>query len=87
MYVDLHLRLLDIPRQPTCMKLRYYQRIQSYKQGSYNVICLGISNNSVAVPRQDSMSPVYLKLDSHACSTYTDPLRQLICRVVNTLMS
>ena len=59
MYISLHscmfVHLLDIPRQPTCMKLgtrELYQPIQSC-----HVVCLGISNKSVAVPRQDSMSP------------------------------
>ena len=45
--------LLDIPRQPTCMKLgtrELYQPIQSC-----HVVCLGISNKSVAVG-QDSPS-------------------------------
>ena len=43
--------LLGTPRQPTCMKLgnrEPYQPMQS---------CLGISNKSVAVPRQDSIRP------------------------------
>ena len=61
----LHMYLLDIPRQPTCMKLgtrELYQPIQSNKsvavprQDSMSP-ALGISNKSVAVPRQDSMSP------------------------------
>ena len=54
-YSLLCLYLLDIPRQPTCMKLgtrELYQPIQSF-----HVICLGISNKSVAVPRQDSICP------------------------------
>ena len=46
---------LDIPRQLTCMKLgtrELYQPIQSC-----HVVCLGISNKSVTVPRQDSIHP------------------------------
>ena len=49
--------LLDIPRQPTCMKLDtrvLYQPIQSC-----HVVCLGISNKSVAVPRQYNIHPAW----------------------------
>ena len=54
----IHVYLLDIPRQPTCMKLgtrELYQPIQSC-----HVVCLGISNKSVAVPRQDSICGLML---------------------------
>ena len=55
-----HAYLLDIPWQPTCMKLGtggLYQPIRSYmlQAGFIHVVCLGISNKSVAVPRQDSI--------------------------------
>ena len=43
--------LLDIPKQPTCMKLR------TGEVGFIHVGCLGISNKYIAVPRQDSIRP------------------------------
>ena len=76
-YISLHryrvvyVHLLDIPRQPTCMKLQVhlytrelYQPIQSC-----HVVCLGISNKSVAVPRQDSIHPcnIYI-IHRHTCT-------------------
>ena len=71
--------LLDIPRQPTCMKLgtrELYQPIQSNKsvavprQDSMSP-ALGISNKSVAVPRQDSIRPcrAHAVLSGH-CNRY-----------------
>ena len=50
-------RSVNVARQLTCMKLgtrELYQPIQAC-----HVVCLGISNKSVAVPRQDSMSPAH----------------------------
>ena len=49
--------LLDIPRQLTCMKLgtrELYQPIQSC-----HVVCLGISNKSVAVLTVGTYTHVY----------------------------
>ena len=55
--------LLGIPRQPTCMKLGTGGFLSAYtilhvQVGFIHVICLGMSNKYVGVPRQDSMSPV-----------------------------
>ena len=50
-----------------------YQPIQSYivQAGFIHVICLGISNKSVAVPRQDSIRPyrAHAVLSGH-CNIY-----------------
>ena len=50
-----------------------YQPIQSYivQAGFIHVICLGISNKSVAVPRQDSIRPyrAHTVLSGH-CNIY-----------------
>ena len=43
--------LLDIPRQPTSMKLHVRTRELYLPIQSCHVFCLGISNKYVAVPR------------------------------------
>ena len=52
----------------------FYQPIQSYivQAGFIHFICLGISNKSVAVPRQDSIHPyrTHAVLSGH-CNVYT----------------
>ena len=65
----MYIHSLDIPRQPTCMKLgtrELYQPIQSC-----HVVCLGTSNKSVALPRQDSIRPcrAHAVLSGH-CNIY-----------------
>ena len=64
LYRHVYSYLLDIPRQPTCMKLgtrELYQPIQSC-----HVVCPGISNKSVAVP---SIHPCRAVLSGH-CNIY-----------------
>ena len=45
-----------------------YQPIQyilHVQEGFIHVVCLGISNKSVAVPRQDSIRPVHCNIYTH----------------------
>ena len=55
-----------------------YQPIQSYivQAGFIHVICLGISNKSVAVPRQDSIRPyrAHAVLSGH-CNIYIQSIQ------------
>ena len=61
--------LLDIPRQPTCMKLgivELYQPIQSC-----HVICLGISNKYVTVSDRTALTLAGLMLSCLGTATHT----------------
>ena len=92
--IQIKVYLLDIPRQPTCMKLyRYWGIVSAYtircsaQIGQHEPCSLGISNKSVAVPRQDSIRPcrAHAVLSGH-CNMYmhVHPVCACTCTGIRT---